>query len=456
MFEPDGNINSGALMLMPFFPYMSENPKGKYMGAFYTGPRDELLAARNTAWLGYALCASPVYDVWGPDLCDLLNRVCVNRDFKRLKIGGSRHALFCNDRGQLLADGVLMRLDENLYRSYWLAPVLSFYVEVMAPKWGLDVHGKWITNDFFIQIDGPKSLQIMEKAAHKDLHHLKFAQHDHIEIAGQPVTIHRLGMSGCLAYEMHGDMKYVEDVYGAIYEAGKEFGIRKLSWPNYTLNHTQGGYPNQWIHFRYPLGESGEELKKYWESIPETKWGAGLISSFPATGSAADVPDAAYVTPFDVGWDYLINWDHDFVGKDALAEIAKNPPRKPVTLEWNAEDVGKVFAQQLTNSAVDPRDDISNVGDNGANFKIHKVMKDGKLVGIASGRIVDFYHHQEISLCWLDSTLAELGTEVTVIWGTTPGLQSEIRAKVAPFPYYNEEMRNETFDVEKIPHPNFD
>ncbi len=26
---------------------------------------------------------------------------------------------------------------------------------------------------------------------------------------------------------------------------------------------------------------------------------------------------------------------------------------------------------------------------------------------------------------------------------------------VARFPYYNEEYRNETFDVEKIPHPDF-
>ena len=33
--------------------------------------------------------------------------------------------------------------------------------------------------------------------------------------------------------------------------------------------------------------------------------------------------------------------------------------------------------------------------------------------------------------------------------------KKEIRAVVAPFPYYQGEFRNETFDVEKIPHPDF-
>ena len=61
-----------------------------------------------------------------------------------------------------------------------------------------------------------------------------------------------------------------------------------------------------------------------------------------------------------------------------------------------------------------------------------------------------------LSLAYLDRDFADLGNEVTVIWGTDPEAQMEIRATVAQYPYYNEEYRNETFDVEKIPHPVFD
>jgi hypothetical protein len=41
------------------------------------------------------------------------------------------------------------------------------------------------------------------------------------------------------------------------------------------------------------------------------------------------------------------------------------------------------------------------------------------------------------------------------MWGTDPETAQPIRAKIARFPYYNEEYRNETFDTEKILHPVF-
>jgi aminomethyltransferase (EC 2.1.2.10) len=61
-----------------------------------------------------------------------------------------------------------------------------------------------------------------------------------------------------------------------------------------------------------------------------------------------------------------------------------------------------------------------------------------------------------ISLAFVEKDYAIEGKELIVIWGTAETSQLEIRATVAPFPYYNEEYRNETFDVEKIPHPVFE
>lgn len=443
MFAPDGNICKDALLLLNlhgrgFLPYI------------YTNPKDELMACRTSAWLGTFLSISPVYDVSGPDLVKLLNKVTVNRDYAKIKVGKSRHAILCDDKGRMLADGVLMRLTETHYRSYWLAPVLAYYVEVAAKEWGMDVSGKWVTDDFFLQIDGPKSLEIMERVCHEDLHDLKFAQNKAVEIAGVSCTIHRLGMSGALAYEMHGPSDKVEDVFGAIVEVGEPYGLRKLGFSNYCHNHTQGGYPNQWIHFWYPTASNGEGMKKY---CTEHDVGYPKATRYPFFGSAADDPENAFVTPYDVGWDYLINWDHDFIGKDALAAIDKNPPRKPVTLEWDLEDVGRAFGDLIANPAWHPIDNITSTGDGGdAPFVMSKVIKDGKMVGVATGRAKDFYHNTMISLCWLERDLAVDGTEVEVIWGTNPAAQVKIRATVAPFPYYNGEYRNETFDVEKIPH----
>lgn len=442
MFTLENSVNQGAILLMPFGPFMCP--------VMYTNPRHELLGCRESAWIGSFLSfGSPVYDIKGPDAIKLLNKVCVNRDFAKLKVGGSRHAILCNEKGQMLADGLLIRTGEDSFRTYWLAPVISYYVDSL----GMDVSGEWIMDEYFFQIDGPRSLEIMEAASQTDLHDMKFAAKRKIKIAGKDVTIVRLGMSGALAYEIHGNVQEADAVYDAILQAGEKFDLRRLGLTQYCRNHTQGGYPNQWIHFYYPRLSSGEGLAEYIKTSPELE----KFKIYNFLGSAADDVENAFVTPFDVEWDYLINYDHDFIGKAALQTLKENPPRKCVTLEWNAEDVGKVFAANFEGKADGITDDITTVGDGGeAPFVISKVMLDGTMVGVAAGRTIDFYHNRMISLAFIDRALAEEGKELEVIWGTPGTHQMPIRATVAQFPYYNEEYRNENFDVEKIPHPKFD
>ncbi len=57
------------------------------------------------------------------------------------------------------------------------------------------------------------------------------------------------------------------------------------------------------------------------------------------------------------------------------------------------------------------------------------------------------------------SSIISINTSIvqmfSVLWGSPRTQQMKIRAKVAAFPYYNEEYPNETLDVEKIPHSSF-
>lgn len=68
------------------------------------------------------------YTITGPDAVKLLNYVTVNRDYAKLKVGGSRYAILCNEKGQILADGDIVRKEENMYWSFGLAPVLAYYM----------------------------------------------------------------------------------------------------------------------------------------------------------------------------------------------------------------------------------------------------------------------------------------------------------------------------------------
>lgn len=438
-FKIDSPINQGVRSIYKFganyYPFIASTPK------------NELLACRQTAWLGVNLNMTPVYDVVGPDAVKFLNYVCVNRDFSKLKIDGSRHALMCNDKGQMLADGLIIRISEDKFRTYWLAPVLDYYVRAL----GMNVKGAFVVDEYFFQIDGPKSLQIMEKVCQCDLHDMKFAGKKAVKVKGTDMTIVRLGMSGCLGYEVHGAIEHADMIFATIDEAGQEFGIVRLGNMNYCANHTQGGYPNQFIHYWYPYFTSGEGLAQYYQNVP-------FMGYENLAGSCNGDIENYFVTPYDISWEYLICFEgREFIGKEALQKIAQNPPNKVVTLEWNAEDVGDVFASQFRGTDVEPYEDLTDPVDTYSlpRFLMSKVLLDGKVIGRTAGRTHDYYHRKEISLAYLQKEVAVEGKEVIVLWGTNGGPQKEIRAKIAAFPYYNEEYRNETFNVEKIPHPKF-
>jgi glycine cleavage system aminomethyltransferase T len=79
-----------------------------------------------------------------------------------------------------------------------------------------------------------------------------------------------------------------------------------------------------------------------------------------------------------------------------------------------------------------------------------KVLKEGKEIGISSGRNYSYYYRDMLSLASVDVVHAALGTELTVLWGDEGTRQKEIRATVSRFPYLNEN-RNENIDVSTIP-----
>lgn len=83
-----------------------------------------------------------------------------------------------------------------------------------------DMTGK----EYFIQIAGEKSLEILEEAFQADLYDIAFAKHRYQDVEGRRVNIIRLGMSGNLAYGIHGDMTEYEFIYDKVWEAGQKFG----------------------------------------------------------------------------------------------------------------------------------------------------------------------------------------------------------------------------------------
>jgi glycine cleavage system aminomethyltransferase T len=159
-----------------------------------------------------------------------------------------------------------------------------------------------------------------------------------------------------------------------------------------------------------------------------------------------------YRNPVELGWVNLIKFDHDFIGRGALEKEVAQPRRKMVTLTWNAEDVIDVYASQFrSEEPFMPMDPIHLGQKNGGNvLYADQVLKDGKPIGISSGRAYSCYYRVMLSLCSIDVEHGELGGEVTVLWGNPGTRQKPMRATVSRFPHLNEN-RNESLDVSTIP-----
>ncbi len=439
MFE---NVNEGVSTFL--------NAGGMYVAPLeYQGYREEILASKTSAWLGTPLNESPVFDVTGPDAARFLTSVCVN-NFLKMKVGSIRHAVMCNDKGQMLTDGVVMKIADDHFRTYWLMPIIDFHLS----RTDMDVAGHDISGtEFFIQIAGPASLEILERAAGSDMHDLKFANHRLVDFSGVDVRVLRLGMAGSLAYELHGPMDQLDKVYKSIWDVAAPLGASKLGRMAYLLNHTEAGFANIFIHFPMPWFEE-ETLAAFCSKQP-----LALFFNYHRhlVGSMGEELEGRFKTPYDVGWGSLVRFDHDFPGRAALEQIAQDPPNTMVTLEWNADDVAEIVAAQYRGEDAilyDPIDDrpSDSYFANPRGFRYHadKVMVGGRVIGTSTGRIRSVYYNRMISLGFIEKEHAVEGNELTLIWGTPDSPQKEIRVKVARVPYMDL-PNNKDFDVDSVP-----
>ena len=451
-FPPRNPALEGASTLFQSGP-------GMLIPRSFNGVVAESAAYRTGAWIGIPLMgSSPVIDVVGPDACAFLQSICVN-DFTNLKYTGLRHAFICDEQGRISTDGVVIRLEENRYRTYWLNPP----IEYLASKSDLDFTLEDQSfNEYFIQIQGETSLQILEEALGADLHDIKFAKHRIQEVDGMQVQVIRLGMTGNLAYEIHGPMQDFVTIYDRVWMAGQKYGAQKLGLLTYNLfNHTEAGFPNINLHYPMPWFEGDPGLAQWCAENP-MKALFNVMRSL--TGSMGDDLDGRFMTPYDTGMGFLVKFNHDFIGREALEKAAKGPHRTPVTLEWDAEDVGKVFAAYVAGGD-EPVDFIGSITDADIEtfsasgvwtYRADRVLDaDGNDAGVSSGRIITTNYNRMISLGFIREDLAAEGNEVTVVWGTPGTKQFNIKARIAQFPYNQDLIRNENKDVEEIPHPTF-
>lgn len=413
--------------------------------AEYTNWRDEQQAWQNTCVLFNQSYHMADLAVEGPDALDLLRRLGIN-SFENFAVNKAKQFVPCTPDGYVIGDVILFYLAANSFNLVGRAPTLNwvrYHAETGDYDVKLELDQRTAARkdpsrrkSYRFQVQGPRAMDAIAKALGRAPPDLKFFNMTDVSIAGKDVRALRHGMAGQPGFEFFGPWDDGEAVRQALIEAGEEFGMRLVGGRAYSSNTLESG----WIPSPLPAVYSGESMKAYRQWAPASGYeaNASIGGSFHS-----DTIEDYYFTPWDLGYGHIVKFDHDFIGREALERLSKEPHRHKVTLALDNDDTLRCMRSQL-------------FGDGGAKYMdfpsavyamhpFDRVMAGDRLAGLSTWIGYSSNERRMLTLAVLDEEFAEPGTEVTLVWGEEDGgsrkptverhKQDEIQAIVSPVPY---------------------
>jgi aminomethyltransferase len=270
----------------------------------------EYAAIRNSAAL---LDLSPLfkYHIAGPDAARLLDRV-VTRDIAKCKVGQVMYTPWCDERGKVIDDGTIARLDNQLFRLTSADPGLRWLHQNAA---GLNVKIEDVSDAIAtLALQGPLSRAVLEEAAGSDFAALKYFRLTTAKIGDIPVTVTRTGYTGDLGYEIWVEAARAVKVWDALVETGR----------NYLLT---------------PAGMLALDLARIEAGL--------LLIDVDYTSAQRALIESRTSTPFELCLDWTVNLDKEqFNGKQALlAEKRRGPAWRFVGIEVEWDTLEKLYAE---------------------------------------------------------------------------------------------------------------
>jgi len=198
-------------------------------------------------------------------------------------------------------------------------------------------------------ISGPKSRELLARICRDDVSSEAFRFRDvrRTFVGGVPAILNRLSFSGELGYEIYVAPEYQLRLYESIIEQGEDLGLKLYG------------------------------ARALMSLRLEKNWGAWTLDFRPDFTAA------------ESGLDAFINWDKDFIGKQAaLEERERGPGKRLVAMTVDTTDI-----------------DVCND---------EAILKDGDCVGyVTSG---GFAHHvgKSMALAYVPTELAQAGTTLEV------------------------------------------
>lgn len=167
--------------------------------------------------------------VKGPDAEKFVDMV-ITRRAAACEVMKARYVILCNQYGGILNDPVMLRPAEDEFwfslsdsdLELWLQGVNAF------GQYDVEIHEIDVAP---VQIQGPKSLQLMRKLVGPAIDQVPYYGLMKGQVGGRDVMISRSGFSAESGYEiyLYDAHQHAEDMWNAVLEAGVEFNLRVIA-----------------------------------------------------------------------------------------------------------------------------------------------------------------------------------------------------------------------------------
>ena len=229
----------------------------------------------------------------GSDATDFLSYI-LPTDFSKVNVWKATYTAFINHKGVLIDDTIVTKLAEDRYLLVPNAATANIiYHWLFALGGGYNVNIKNVTSEYScLAIQGPNAEKTLQKIVEEDLSKIGFFEASYVslkglniknnELSGNKAFISRTGYTGEDGFEIIVPNENAKELWFRTLDAGKEFGIK-------------------------PCGLGARDTLR-------------MEKGFLLSGQDFH-PQHEPRTPLEAGISWIINWDHEFLGKDVLIKM---------------------------------------------------------------------------------------------------------------------------------------
>lgn len=213
------HISLGAKMV-PFAGYN--------MPVSYSGLNDEHHAVRNSVGV-FDVSHMGEFILKGEHALDLIQRVTSN-DASVLTNGKAQYSCLPNNNGGIVDDLIVYRIDEQTYMLVVNASNIEKDWNWISSHNTKGVDMKNISDDTsLLAIQGPKAIHTLQKLTNVKLAEIPYYSFAKGTFNGiDNVVISNTGYTGAGGFEIYFENGHAEKIWDAIFEAGKEYGIKPI------------------------------------------------------------------------------------------------------------------------------------------------------------------------------------------------------------------------------------